>query len=226
MAHGIVSSLRSNASIQFCISSVQCLSWTIYFDFLRFSWQIHTRIFSTVFIPSNMYLREISFGKSYSHVTSTLWSQLFVLVLVSCAFIEYNVECYTFTYVENIESSLLLYRWFLDEKSIEHFSLPDTCSSSGYSSGHSSDLSSKQIVSHRAITCEHVTSMNKPYDQPICSTTDPCYLSSTSGQYLGTRLNAYRYPLANELILIREQHEHLLEQTVRHDDDHQYYEIG
>ena len=45
---------------------------------------------------------------------------------------------------------------------------------------------------------------------------------------MNAHFTAYRYPLpsADQLILVREQQEQLLEKSNRHDDDHQYYEIG
>ncbi len=121
--------------------------------------------------------------------------------------------------------------FILDKKSLEHFSLPDNTSSSGYSSAHSSDINNKQIL------CNQTTDLNKNYTNRLSLhnhynrrsglINETPYLPSMPINLLTNRLSTFRYQLpSNELVLAHEQKEQLLEKTQLHDDDHQYYEIG
>ncbi len=120
-------------------------------------------------------------------------------------------------------------------KFFEHFSLPDNTSSSGYSSGHSSDVNNKQILCNQKIdlNCNYTNNISNQilfhdhFERKNClNNNETLYLPSMPISLLTNRLNTFRYPLpSNEIILSHEQNEQLLEKNQIHDDEHQYYEI-
>ncbi|CAF1267055.1 unnamed protein product [Adineta ricciae] len=119
----------------------------------------------------------------------------------------------------------------LHTKSLEHFSLPDNTSSSGYSSAHSSDLNNKQLLCNQNL--DYSTHLSRPisfhnqYNRRSCLVHETSYLPSIPNNLLPNRLSTFRYQLpANETNISHEQNEQLLQKTQIHDEDHQYYEIG
>ncbi len=120
--------------------------------------------------------------------------------------------------------------FILDKKSLEHFSLPDNTSSSGYSSAHSSDINNKQTTDlnkNYTNRLSHQLSLHNHYNRRSGLINETPYLPSMPINLLTNRLSTFRYQLpSNELVLAHEQKEQLLEKTQLHDDDHQYYEIG
>lgn len=126
----------------------------------------------------------------------------------------------------------ILIDFILDKKSLEHFSLPDNTSTSGYSSAHSSDLNNKQILCNPTIDLNtnytnHLSHFHNHYNRRSSVIHETPYLPSMPINLLSNRLSTFRYQLpSNELVLSYEQKEQLLEKTPIHDDDHQYYEIG
>ncbi|CAF1553969.1 unnamed protein product [Rotaria magnacalcarata] len=117
----------------------------------------------------------------------------------------------------------------IHEKSIEHFSLPDNTSSSDYSSGPSLDMSSKQIICspREDSKTNYTTSIRNQYDRRFGLNNETSYLPSIPISLLTNRLSTFRYPVpSNEINLSYEQNQQLLQKTLTHEDDHQYYEIG
>ncbi|CAF0770589.1 unnamed protein product [Rotaria sordida] len=123
----------------------------------------------------------------------------------------------------------------LNQKSIEHFSLPDNTSNSDYSSGHSFDINNKQILSNQTKNLNtnytnnlpHQISFHNQYDRRSCLNNETSYLPSIPISLLTNRLSTFRYPLpSNEMVLSYEQNQQLLQKPQIHEDDHQYYEIG
>ena len=103
--------------------------------------------------------------------------------------------------------------------------MPDNTSSSGYSSGHSSDLNQKQPIDVNTKYSNHLS--HNHYDRRICSNNETCYLPSIPINLLTNRLSTFRYQLpSNEMILTQEQKEELLQKNSIQEDEHQYYEIG
>jgi len=112
-------------------------------------------------------------------------------------------------------------------KFLERFSLPDNTISSGYSSGHSSDVNNKQKIDLNSNYTNHLSHQILFRGKNCLNNNETLYLPSIPINLLTNRLSTFRYPLpSNEIILSHEQNEQLIEKKQIHDDEHQYYEIG
>lgn len=119
-----------------------------------------------------------------------------------------------------------LRNFFQKFSSIERFSLADNTSSSGYSSGHSSDTNNKQIIDFNPNYTNQILFRNH-YEKKSClNNNETLYLPSIPINLLTNRLSTFRYPLpTNEIKLTQEQNQQLIEKKHTQEDDHQYYEI-
>jgi hypothetical protein len=174
----------------------------------------------------------------------SLISILFGLTWLIALFYLYNqtiLFACIFTILNSIHGLLILIFYCLLQKHIrkfhfyekhhmkffERFSLPDNTSSSGYSSGHSSDVNNKQKIDLNLNYTNNLSHQILFHRKNCLNNNETLYLPSIPINLLTNRLSTFRYPLpSNEIILSHEQNEQLIEKKQIHDDEHQYYEIG